>query len=175
VIAILSTRVRSSETVCLMGNHELMLQRFLVHSDLWDVWGPSGGIATLVSYGIRPPMRPTPEQTSQLARELAASLPKSHLAFLANLPVLYESGDILFVHAGVKPGIPIERQDPEDLTWIREEFLAFKGDFGRFVVHGHTPVEEPDVQRNRVNIDTGAYATGRLTCLVLEDEKLTFL
>jgi serine/threonine protein phosphatase 1 len=110
-----------------------------------------------------------------LARDFAEALPPDHLSFLAGLPLIYQSGDILFVHAGIRPGTPIERQNPEDLTWIREDFLGFKGDFGRFVVHGHTPVERPDVQPNRVNIDTGAYATGRLSCVILEDEKLTFL
>jgi serine/threonine protein phosphatase 1 len=175
VIEILMARVRTSETVCLMGNHELMLQRFLADPELWDAWAPSGGIPTLVSYGIRPPLRATPEQRVQLAREFSAALPRDHLKFLAGLPFLYESGDILFVHAGVRPGRPVALQDPEDLTWIREEFLSFRGDFGRFVVHGHTPVDEPDLHPNRINIDTGAYATGRLSCLILEDEKLTFL
>lgn len=175
VLDILIARIRTRETVCLMGNHELMLQRFLTDSELWDSWAPSGGIPTLVSYGLRPPMRATPRQKEQLAQEFAGALPRDHLSFLAGLPLLYESGDILFVHAGIRPGIPIERQNPEDLTWIREDFLSFRGDFGRFVVHGHTPVEQPDLHPNRINVDTGAYATGRLSCLILEDEKLTFL
>jgi serine/threonine protein phosphatase 1 len=175
VVEMLIARGRTREMVCLMGNHELMLHRFLADPNLWESWAASGGIQTVASYGIRPPSRPTAEQKDELARDLAAAVPRNHRAFLAGLPYLYESGGILFVHAGIRPGTPVELQAPEDLTWIREEFLAHRGDFGRFVVHGHTPVEEPDIHPNRVNIDTGAYATGRLSCVVLEDEKLTFL
>jgi len=78
-------------------------------------------------------------------------------------------------HAGVRPGVPLERQSIEDLVWIREEFLKSRTDFGKLVVHGHTPTERPEVLRNRINIDTGAFATGRLTCLVLENSQPRFL
>ena len=118
------------------------------------------------------PRRP---RKRELAQAFRTALPEHHLAFLKSLPFLFESGGILFVHAGIRPGVPIERQQPDDLTWIREEFLAHQGDFGRFIVHGHTPVDQPDIRPNRINIDTGAYATGRLSCVILEDEKLTFL
>jgi serine/threonine protein phosphatase 1 len=175
VIEMLTARMQHRSTVCLMGNHELMLLRFLQDPELWDAWSASGGIPTVISYGIRPPPRPTSEQKVELARALASALPQHHYTFLVNLPFVFESGDILFVHAGLKPGVPVERQNPEDMTWIREEFLAYRGDFGRFIVHGHTPVEEPDIRSNRINIDTGAYATGRLSCVILENEKLTIL
>jgi serine/threonine protein phosphatase 1 len=82
---------------------------------------------------------------------------------------------VLFVHAGVRPGVPLHAQADEDLIWIRDEFLNFRGYFEQLIVHGHTPVMEPEVLSNRINIDTGAYATGRLSCLVLQDEALTFL
>lgn len=175
VIEILIGRMRTRATVCLMGNHEAMLLRFLQDPESWDAWAPSGGVQTLISYGIRPPLRPTAPQKIELARTFAAALPREHSNFLTTLPLLFESGDILFVHAGIKPGVAIDRQQSDDLTWIREEFLTFRGDFGRFIVHGHTPVEEPDLRGNRINIDTGAYATGRLSCIILQDEKLTFL
>jgi serine/threonine protein phosphatase 1 len=84
-------------------------------------------------------------------------------------------GDYFFVHAGVRPGVPLAAQKEEDLLWIRDEFLGSSADFGKIVVHGHTPIEEPDIRRNRINIDTGAYASGNLTCLVIEDESLSFL
>jgi serine/threonine protein phosphatase 1 len=158
-----------------MGNHEAMLLRFLSDPESWDAWSPCGGAQTLISYGIRPPLRPTAAQKTELAGAFAAALPQHHATFLRHLPFLFESGNILFVHAGIKPGIAIDRQNPDDLTWIREEFLEYRGDFGRFVVHGHTPVDRPDIRPNRINIDTGAYATGRLSCVILENEKLTFL
>ncbi len=88
--------------------------------------------------------------------------------FLTNLVPFFECGDFLFVHAGVKPGVPLARQREEDLLWIREDFLLCEEGFSKIVVHGHSPVREPDVRPNRINIDTGAYATGRLTCFIIE-------
>ena len=103
------------------------------------------------------------------------ALPPSHRAFLARLPYTFESGDILFVHAGSRPGVALAKQELEDLIWIRDEFLNFRGRFEKVVVHGHTPVEKPELLPNRINIDTGAFATGQLTCLVLDDDKVNFL
>ena len=84
-------------------------------------------------------------------------------------------GDYFFCHAGVRPGTPLSRQREEDLLWIRDDFLLHEEPFEKIIVHGHTPVLEPDVRRNRINIDTGAYATGRLTCLKLEHDKILFI
>jgi serine/threonine protein phosphatase 1 len=75
----------------------------------------------------------------------------------------------------VKPGVPLERQREEDMLWIREDFLLHEEDFGKLIVHGHTPVREPDFRDNRINIDTGAYATGKLTCLIIEGDELALL
>ena len=85
------------------------------------------------------------------------------------------SGRYFLCHAGVRPGVPLDRQSDEDLLWIRDEFLDSDVDFGKIVVHGHTPTLEPQVQPNRINIDTGAFATGRLTCVVLEDGAHRFI
>ena len=84
-------------------------------------------------------------------------------------------GDYAFVHAGVRPGVPIDRQRESDLLWIRDQFLAAPDDHDAIIVHGHTVVDEPEVRANRIGIDTGAYATGRLTCLVLEGAERRFL
>jgi serine/threonine protein phosphatase 1 len=84
-------------------------------------------------------------------------------------------GSCVFVHAGLKPGVELTEQKTLDLLWIRDEFLSWPDQFDQLVVHGHTPVHEPEVRRNRINIDTGAYATGRLTCLVLEESSGRFL
>ena len=82
---------------------------------------------------------------------------------------------LFFVHAGVRPGVPLFQQREEDLLWIRDDFLLYEGKFSKVIVHGHTPVMAPDVRSNRVNLDTGAYATGHLTCLVLEGDQAFFL
>ena len=87
----------------------------------------------------------------------------------------FTCGDFFFVHAGVRPGIPLQKQSRQDLLWIRDDFLLHEEDFGMVVVHGHTPIYEPEIRWNRINIDTGAYATGRLTCLVLEGDDMGFL
>jgi serine/threonine protein phosphatase 1 len=91
------------------------------------------------------------------------------------LQLSFTSGDYFFCHAGICPGVPLEAQQAEDLFWIRDEFLAAKGTHEKIIVHGHTPVEEPEIHHNRINLDTGAYISGRLTCLVLENTMKDFL
>ena len=94
---------------------------------------------------------------------------------MQGLALSFTCGDFFFTHAGVRPGIPLGLQDPRDLLWIRDDFLLHKGHFGKVVVHGHTPTSRPDVRTNQINIDTGAYATGLLTCLVLQGDQITFI
>jgi serine/threonine protein phosphatase 1 len=112
---------------------------------------------------------------AQAAAGLRAALPPSHLAFLASLRTSVTVGKYFLCHAGIRPGIPLERQAEQDLLWIRDEFLSSSADFGKIVVHGHTPAESPEVLPNRINVDTGAFMTGRLTCAVLERESVRFL
>jgi serine/threonine protein phosphatase 1 len=95
--------------------------------------------------------------------------------FLQNLELMFETGDYLFVHAGIRPGVPIDQQTADDLLWIREPFLSCEQTFGRVVVHGHTVDSSPIVRHNRIGIDTGACWTGRLTCLVLEEGTYRFI
>jgi len=111
----------------------------------------------------------------QAARALEAAVPDEHFKFLASLKTSIITGRHFLCHAGVRPGIRLERQSVEDLLWIRDEFLNSTADFGRIVVHGHTPSERPEVLPNRINIDTGAFATDRLTCVVLESAQPRFL
>ena len=105
----------------------------------------------------------------------AKRYPTTIAASFRSLALSYTCGDFFFSHAGVRPGVPLQQQRQTDLLWIREEFLLHEEDFGKVVVHGHTPTKEPDVKPNRINIDTGAYATGRLTCLVLEGDQMRFI
>ena len=111
----------------------------------------------------------------QLQAAFHRALPQSHLQFFRDLQSFYACGDFFFAHAGVKPHVSLSLQKEQDLLWIREEFLTSNEDFGKIVIHGHTPTREIEVQQNRINIDTGAFATGRLTCLVIEDSSLSVI
>jgi serine/threonine protein phosphatase 1 len=104
-----------------------------------------------------------------------AVLPSSHRSFLESTELSATIGDYFFCHAGVRPGTPLSAQTEEDLLWIRDGFLTYERPFGKIVVHGHTPVTNPEVRANRINIDTGAFATSTLTCLALEGVERRFL
>jgi len=163
--------------ICLRGNHDELLLGFL--SDPIET-GPTflanGGDATLASYGVKLGLLTMlVTDHAKLAARLAERMPASHRAFLNALSLTARFGDYLFCHAGIRPGVPLERQLPHDLTWIRDEFLLSGADHGVVVVHGHTPAAEPEVLPNRINIDTGAVFTGRLTCLALDGANYAFL
>ena len=102
-------------------------------------------------------------------------VPEEHLALLRRCPLHWSAGDYLFVHAGIRPEVPLDKQDPFDLIWIREPFLSFDGELPMVVVHGHTPTATPAVRQNRLGIDTGACFGGDLTCLALEGHHMAFL
>lgn len=172
VLDVLIERSKSHETVCLKGNHEVFLLEVLKDPTRLEEWRHYGGLLTLVSYGIMPTMNPSAEQQVELIEGLRRAIPPEHLAFVQHLPSSFTCGDFFFVHAGVKPGVALERQKEEDLLWIREEFLNSEERFGKYIVHGHTPISAPDIRPNRINIDTGAYATGNLTLLSIQGDSL---
>jgi serine/threonine protein phosphatase 1 len=174
VIERLIERRGRREIVCLRGNHEDVALRFLADPPVLSTWTRIGGRETLISYGLRPLVRGFDEQAA-LARAFGAALPPAHRSFLMQLPVFHVCGDFLFVHAGIKPGVALERQRETDLLWIRDEFLNSRAPFEKMVVHGHTPVPQPELLPNRINIDTGAYATGKLTCLRIEGSNLRII
>ncbi len=162
----------ADKVVRLRGNHEDALLTFLddpSHGRLWLEWG---GMATMTSYGVRVPADlPADQRFEHLSRRLGELLPAGHRAFLAALPLTQTLGDYMFVHAGVDPRAPLDQQDPFDLTTIRSPFLDWGERLDRVVVHGHTiSAEGPVFLPWRIGIDTGAYATGRLTALVLEGQ-----
>jgi serine/threonine protein phosphatase 1 len=165
-------RAQDHELICLKGNHESFLIDFLKAPAVLDAWRHFGGLETLLSYGLAPSVRPDAATRMQLAADLERAMPAAHRGFLQNLKLSFTCGDFFFAHAGVRPGTPLTHQQEEDVLWIREEFLSCEQDFGKIVIHGHTPVLEPDIRPNRINIDTGALATGRLTCLILEGDEL---
>src|SRR5690606_6864003 len=112
-----------------------------------------------------PPDPGDDEDVERARAGLAAALPGRHRTFLEDLRLLHQEGDYLFVHAGIRPWAPLDRQAEADLLWIREPFLDWDQPFGPVVVHGHTITQIPEIRANRIGIDTGAYATGVLTCL----------
>lgn len=167
---------RGFETVFLKGNHEDLLLRFVDDGVLGEAWMMNGGVATLRSYGVdAAAFVDAPDPLSAARREFSKALPESHRAFFKALKIAHTEGDYIFVHAGLRPGVALGNQKESDLLWIRGEFLDSDADFGGTVVHGHSIRPIPDVQPNRIGIDTGAFYTNRLTCLVLEGEDRRFL
>ena len=155
--------------VFLKGNHEDMLLRFLENGECADIWLSNGGAETLRSYGIdADPFSWTPSSVCALRDEFRAALPDIHLGFFRGLEHHRVFGDYVFVHAGLRPGIDLDGQHGRDLMWIRHEFLQWESPFPGVVVHGHSIAPQPEFRANRIGIDTGAYRSGRLTCLILE-------
>lgn len=165
-------RSKSHEMVFLKGNHESFIFEFLRHPATLREWSMMGGRETLMSYGLKPPLNADAATQTELSIALGAALPKSHRMFLGSLQSSFTCGGFFFAHAGVKPRVPLTKQREEDLLWIRDDFLLYEEDFGKIVVHGHTPVREVDIRPNRINIDTGAYATGLLSCVVIEGSNI---
>ena len=163
------------ETVFLKGNHELIAIKCLSDRGLFDQWLRLGGLATLVSYGVPAETLASAKQIAELQSAFHSALPQAHFRFFRDLQTSFSCGDFFFAHAGVKPDVELSHQKESDLMWIREEFLSSNRDFGKIIVHGHTPGSEIEIKPNRINIDTGAFATGRLTCLVIEDERLSVI
>lgn len=160
----------------LRGNHEAAMLGFLQDAQGGPEWASWGGNATLASYGVAAPAPHAPPQAWETAQAaLAAAVPQAHLALLKGLPLSLMVGGYLFVHAGVRPGAPLGRQEPQDLLMIRKPFLKHARPLGRVVVHGHTPGAEPYVSPVRIGIDTGAYATGVLTAARLMADDVRFI
>lgn len=164
-----------NETICLKGNHDTFVFEFLRRPAALRDWSAIGGLETLRSYGLKPTLNPGPDMQKELSVALRTRLPKEHRTFLGSLQTSFSCGRYFFVHAGVRPGVTLDKQKEEDLLWIRDEFLLHEQPFEKIIVHGHTPVREIDVRPNRINIDTGAFATGRLSCLILQRDSIQSL
>lgn len=151
-------RSHPDRDVLLKGNHEDMMVAAADSEFFEDRWLDNGGIQTLESYGL----------TS------AAEIPNDHVNWLRRLPLYFDDGKRFFVHAGVNPDRPLDQQDEFDLLWIRKPFLTSDRDYGRLVVHGHTPLTsgQPDLRANRLNLDTGAFRGGPLTAAVFEPDNI---
>lgn len=174
---LMQQELQGFEIVHLIGNHEEMMLTFLDDPSIGPNWIGNGGGETLLSYGIHNPGHRAvlePGTLETLSQALAAELPKEHVNFLHGLATSHVEGDYMFVHAGIMPGVSLDLQTRADLLWIRDEFLSSHADHGKCIVHGHTITREVAFRGNRIGIDTGAFYTGVLTCLVLQgqDRKL---
>jgi serine/threonine protein phosphatase 1 len=172
---LINTPLPGFRHVFLKGNHEAMMLGFLT-GVVDDLWIDNGGGETLRSYGIDDLSLFIDVRGLETARRaLDAAMPPSHRRFLDGLGLSHVEGDYAFVHAGIRPGLALAEQRERDLLWIRGPFLSACGSFGLRIVHGHTIAPEPEVHSNRIGIDTGAFYSGRLTCVVLEGDEVRFL
>ncbi|WP_306117889.1 MULTISPECIES: metallophosphoesterase family protein [unclassified Roseitalea] len=171
---LIARRAADSKLVCLKGNHDdwmlTMLSDPHAVASGWLAWG---GRETLRSYGIDHDH--AGRDLDALSAVFSAALPAAHRAFLESLALFHVQGDFLFVHAGIRPDVAIKDQAPDDLLWIREPFLGFRGSLGKVVVHGHTIHPRPMIFPNRIAIDTGVYRTGILCGAVLEGSHCRFM
>jgi serine/threonine protein phosphatase 1 len=176
VVELLRTADWSGITpVFLLGNHEeALLAAYDGDLAALQSWTGFGGAETAQSYGV-PSVLLLRDDWQGYWQAVRAAIPAEHIDFLRGFYDQFALGDYLFVHAGVRPGTPVDRQDPRDLRWIRDEFLRSRDDFGKVVVHGHTVSEAPEFLPNRIGIDTGAYRTGMLTVLRLEGDEQRIL
>ena len=148
---------RQYNIICLIGNHERMMMDYYDYGFNKAMWFANGGKSTVDSYGIIA----TPEGKK-------INFPETHLRFFRSLLPYYETEDYFFVHAGLKPDVPLTQQDPLDLVWIREDFIDSDYNFGKRIIYGHTPrLSGPYIDPYKIGIDTGAVYGGMLTCLEL--------
>lgn len=165
VVELLIERAQQTNTVFLRGNHEQLMLDFMAGTMDFSIWKQVGALATLRSYGVQASQFGFSAPQNTVRSALKQAVDERHARFFNDTIPYFVAGQYLFVHAGVRPGIPLEEQQPIDLMGIRQQFLEFEGSFEHIVVHGHTPTQAPEFRRNRINIDTAAYSTGRLTCL----------
>lgn len=156
-----------SRMLAIAGNHDIGFLEFLARPSAEGLFAHNGGRETARSYGVDIDFW-TPETLRDGHAALLDAVPDSHFAFYRRLGRNLEFGDFYFCHAGIRPGRPLEDQDPDDLIWIRGDFLNYPGLHPKVIVHGHTPEPDVEVLPNRVNVDTGAFKSGRLSALVID-------
>jgi serine/threonine protein phosphatase 1 len=172
VVQRLMGEVPGCELHVLRGNHETLLMAFLRGDRDADVWVKWGGLQTIGSYGvdIKGVDPSSPKDIERLREDFRAKMIRSHYEFMRTRPLSLTYGDYFFVHAGVRPDVPLAEQKEYDLIWIRDEFLPSGQLFEKKIVHGHTPVDAADFRGNRINLDTGACYGGTLTAAIFEDD-----
>jgi serine/threonine protein phosphatase 1 len=165
----------------LKGNHDRMFTRYLrdpfepepgLRADLGWMHPKLGGPATLQSYGVT---NPADRPVAKVHADAIAAVPAAHVDFLTSCPTLHQTGELALVHAGIRPGIPLDQQSETDLVWIREPFLIETSSFGPLIVHGHTAIDEATHYGNRLNLDSGAAYGGPLSAVVIEGREAALL
>lgn len=165
---------KNHRMLALAGNHDVGFVDFLDTGDAYSLFARCGGHQTGLSYGVNIDF--SSERSIASGREaLKNAVPKSHVDFLKRLPRSVVFGDFFFCHAGIRPGVEFEQQNPEDLIWIRSEFLDDLRPHSKVIIHGHTPATEVEIRPNRINLDTGAYASGRLSAIMIDGQNKSFL
>jgi serine/threonine protein phosphatase 1 len=163
------------QMVFLAGNHEEVMLRVVEGEEgVLPSWLKFGGAECIESYGVDSEALKRLDEEAAIAR-IQSAVPAKHIAFLKSFNDTFRFGDYLFVHAGIRPGLPIEEQHVKDLRWIREPFLGDAKEHGFIVVHGHTICDGVEERGNRIGIDTGAYLSGNLTAIAIEDDRRWFL
>ncbi len=179
VIERLMNAISGFDTICLKGNHEKIFVDFVTdpHDRLASMWfrDMNGGRETVASYGIDADEVIDALEDPKRVDGLLSSIPKEHIAWMDDLPVFHQRDGYFFVHAGVRPGVALERQSEDDMMWIRDRFLKSRKNHGALVIHGHTPKRSVEVKKNRINIDTGACFWGELTAVALGEDEPRFL
>ena len=161
-----ASREDGRQRIFLRGNHEAYMAAFLEDEHILEEWGMNGGVTTIGSYGVNP--NPQPPDPAAVRDAFLTAFPTEHRRFLDGLQSMARIGDVVFAHAGIRPGVPLSEQSAEDLCLIRHEFLDHDGPLPVRVVHGHTPMKDVVVTPWRISVDTGAFATGILSCAVIE-------
>ncbi len=173
---LINNPLKDFEKIYIKGNHEIAMQSYIDSNGENAAWLLWGGDATLQSYGV--PLRDKSGQkltNAAMAKKLDENLPPTHKEFYSNLKLSYISGDYVFVHAGLKPKVPLAEQTESDLTTIRDEFIFSQERFEKTVVFGHTVFSKPLNVDGKIGIDTGAYFSGILTAAVLEKDNVKFI
>ena len=173
VLDMLVKGTRDPRMVALAGNHDLAFLEFLATPDPASLFALYGGRQTAQSYGVETSFEPA--LIDRTHRDLVRAVPRSHGEFLGGLAFAVTLGDFFFCHAGIRPGVELDAQDSNDLVWIRGEFHRFEGLHPKLIVHGHTPVAQPEIRANRVNLDTGAFQSGTLSAIVIDGPEKTIL
>jgi predicted phosphodiesterase len=159
---VIGLKDKFKKVTCLLGNHEQMFLNYLEGAEE-ELYLYNGGKSTLSGYGIK---------SADLPDERKKKMPKEHTLFYRALLPYYQTKDYIFAHAGLMPGVPLEKQVTEDLLWVRHEFIDSNYDFGKRVIFGHTPLSKPLIMENKIGIDTGAVYGGKLTCVELPEVKI---
>ena len=163
-------QLKSKHVMVLLGNHEeAMLQALQGDPQMFRRWLAVGGVETLRSFGVGP--MEEDENVRDYILRARAAVPRPWLSWLSRLPLSVQSGDYYFVHAGVRPGVALNRQNRDDMLWIREDFLEDTRNHGAVIVHGHSIAADVEIRKNRIGIDTGAYESGVLSAIYLEGQE----